>query len=195
MDTINNIFNLKNLGNSHMSLSKAVLIFYLLLGNNFTNELFSGQLSEFVRNNRYSQHMTGYLIMMLIINSVGQVTNVQKSLLYTTIAYLWFVFTTKLDLQWSLLIIGFMVFGLLYESMMVNKETDSAEDESLKKSDKNKIKSDHNNLKMGLSIVAILITMIGTASYFYKKKKQYCGNFNKMEFLFATPKKYQLIKR
>ncbi len=194
MNILDNLFNLKYLGKSNISLSKAVLIFYLVIGNNYTGELFSGQLTDFIRSNRYAQHVIGYLTMMTIINSIGGVTNVQRTAVYSLIAYLWFTFTTKLDLRWSFLLIGFMVMGLLYESQMVDKEVRSEDDEALEEQDKEKIRNKHNKMKTAVVIAIMLVTFIGVWGYFNKKKVQYGGNFDGMKFIFQAPKCYRLVK-
>ena len=82
MDTLDNFFNLSYLGKSHISLSKAVLLFYLIIGNNYTSELFSGQLTDFIKENRYAQHLIGYLTMLVVVNSFAGVTDTKKSLIY-----------------------------------------------------------------------------------------------------------------
>ena len=186
MDIVDKLFNLSYLGKSHISLSKAVLLFYLIVANNHTKDLFSGQLTEFIKNNRYAQHFIGYITMLIIVNSAAGVTDTQKAIIYSAVAYLWFIFTTKLDLRWSLLIIGAMVFGVIYESTMVDREIQSEDDQALERFDKEKIKNRHNRLKSVTVIAIILITIIGTLSYFNKKQVQYGGNFDGMKFMFAA---------
>ena len=87
-----------------------------------------------------------------------------------------------------------MVFGLLYENTMIDKEIKSEDDEALEEEDKERIKGKHNKLKMGVVIAIMLITMIGTYSYFNKKRLQYGGDFDGMKFLFEKPKRYHLTK-
>lgn len=194
MDSFDNLFNLSYLGKSNISLSKAILLFYLIIGNNYTGELFSGQLTDFVKNNRYAQHTIGYITMLIIINCMGGVKDIKRSLLYSVVAYLWFLFTTKLDLHWSLLIIAFMVVGLLYEETMVDKEMQSKEDEALEEEDKEKIINIHNKLKTGIVLAIMAVTLIGSYSYFNKKKMQYGGNFNGIDFMFGAGRRYKLTK-
>lgn len=177
MNQVDNILNVNYMGKSSISLSKVVLLFYLLIANNYTNKLMSGQLNDFLDKNRYAQHLIGFITMLVLINLVGGVTDFQMAIMYSLIAYLWFIFTTKLDLSWNLLIIGVMVLALLYENTMVDKEVKSEDDQALEEDDKKKIRNRHNRMKTLVVIAIITITIIGTALYFNKKTGSVRGKF------------------
>lgn len=185
MNSIENVLNLNYMGRSSISMSKAVLLLYLIISNNYTDNLLSGQLREFIKNNRYAQHFIGYITMLVIINVLGGVSDPQMAALYSLIGYLWFIFTTKLDLSWNLLIIGVMVIALLYENTMMDKEIQSRDDQALEESDKKKIRNRHNRVKTLIIISILVITVIGTALYFNKKQVQYGGNFDSMKYVFG----------
>ena len=185
MNSIENLFNLNYMGRSTISMSKAVLLLYLIISNNYTNELLSGQFTEFIKSNRYAQHFIGYMTMLVLINMVGGVSDPQMAALYSLIGYLWFIFTTKLDLSWNLLIIGVMVIALLYENTMMNKEIQSYDDQALEEVDRKKIRNRHSRLKTIVVTSILVITIIGTALYFNKKQVQYGGNFSGMKYVFG----------
>src|SRR3990172_6176459 len=159
MDQINNVFNLNYMEKSSLSLSKAVLLFYLLIANNYTNKLLSGQITEFIEKNRYAQHVIGFITMLVIINIFAGVTDPVIATLYSAVAYLLFIITTKLDLSWNLLIIGLMILAFLYESTMMDKEVRSETDQALQEEDKEKIRQRHNKVK-SMVVVAILIIAV-----------------------------------
>jgi hypothetical protein len=194
MDFIDDILNLTYLGKSNISLAKAILLFYLIIANNHTKELFSGQFTNFIEDNRYAQHVIGFITMMVMLNIAGGINDAKKNLLYTSLAYGWFTMTTKLDLHWNLLIIALLFSGLIYEFGLVDKEIKSLDDESLEEIDIAKIKKKHNRMKTGIIIAIIFVTLIGTFTYYNKKKVQYGGNFDPMKFIFSKSKIYKLRK-
>ncbi len=190
MDILENFLSLNYMGQSNISLGKAVLLFYLIIASNFTTDLYSSQLYDFLKNNRYSKHGIGFLIMTIIIIHIAGITDPQKAITYSILGYIWFVFTTKLDLHWNLAIIGLMVVGALYESTMADKEIKSDDDEALETEDKNKIKLKHNKIKSYLVIATILVTLLGTLSYLNKKKIQYGGDFDATKFILKGGSRY-----
>ena len=75
------------------------------------------------------------------------------------------------------------------EKKRIRKEIKKLEEE-----DKNKIKNRHNNDKMTYVIAILLITIIGTALYYNKKKVQYGGNFDSMKFMLGKGMRYNFVK-
>lgn len=185
METIDKIINLDHLNSSNISISRALLLFYLFIANSYTQELYSGQLSDFIKDNRFAKHIIGYITMLVIIMSIGGVTNLQTAALYTSIAYVWFLMTTKLDLQWSLLIIGLLLIGYMSESNMVDREKIMAEDQALDKYHCYKIKMKHYGMKRIIMLSILGVTIIGTMFYFIKKQGQYQNNFDALTFMFG----------
>lgn len=179
------LLNVKYMEQSSVSLSKVVLLFYLLIANNYTNNLMSHQLRDFMNENRYAQHFIGYVTMLVLISMVGGVTDPTLAATYSLIAYLWFIFTTKLDLSWNLLIIGIMVLFLLYENRMLDKEVRSESDQALEEQDKERIKSKHNRLKALVVIAILIVTVIGTSFYMDKQIVQHGGNFDGLTYVFG----------
>ena len=185
MNQIDNLFNVKYMEQSSISLSKIVLLFYLVIANNYTNNLLSHQFRDFMKDNRYAQHFIGYLTMLVLISIVGGVTDPTLATTYSLIAYLWFIFTTKLDLSWNLLIIGIMVFFLLYENTMLDKEVRSESDQALEEQDKEKIKNRHNRLKALVVVAILIITIIGGSFYLNKQIVQHGGDFDGVTYVFG----------
>src|SRR5690349_14974604 len=146
-NTIDKIFNMQYYANSNISLIKALLFFYLIIALNFTRNLYSGQLIDYLSNNRFIQHLIGIILMLVIIVEIGNVRDPYTAIFYTILAYLWFVLSTKLDIYWNLAILGLLVFGFLYENLLVEKEIKSLTDESLEEKDKINIKEKNNKIK------------------------------------------------
>ena len=194
----NNFFdkmvNMKYFGNSNISLIKALLFFYVIVSVSFTRNLYSGQLIDLLSTNRFMQHLIGLIAMLIIVVEVANITSPIPALLYTTIGYIWFIFTTKLDLHWNLAILGLLVFGFLYESQLFNNELEIKDDESLNEAEKKKIENKNNKIKTLIMIAIIIITLLGILSYYVKKQEQYGSDFDTMKFMFDANKRYKLIK-
>lgn len=172
--------------NSNISMSKALLLFYVIIASNFTKNLYSGQLRDYFENNRIAQHLIGLITMLVVVVNFGGVNNIIPALIYTMFSYIWFILTTKLDLKWNLVILGLMVIGFMYESNMFNKEVESTDDESLEKEDIEIIKNKNNYTKIMIFLSIFIVTLIGTIFYANKKKIQHGGNFDPIQFIIAN---------
>jgi len=185
MDYLNQIDKATNIGyitNSNVSISKALMIFYLLVASNFTSNLFSKQMKGFFETNRLAQHFLGLITMLVIIIVIGNIQETKPAILYTFIAYLWFILTTKLDLQWNIVIILIMLFGLLYENHLMYQETNAKRDQALTDKDKENIVKKHNKYKTYIVLAILLTTFVGTALYTYRKYDQYGEKFDVISY-------------
>jgi len=169
------MFNMNYISRSNVSISQALLIFYVLIASHFTNDLFAKQFKKFLSGNRIAQHVIGFITMLIIIINVAGIQDTKPAILYSLIAYVWFIFTTKLDLQWNMIIILLLLFGFLYENQLAKKEKSSATDKALTSEDIKNIENKHNRYKTYLVISVMLITLTGTILYANKKWIQYDG--------------------
>ena len=186
---------LKNV-ETKISLIKPVLIFYLLVASNFTKYLYSYQLDNFFKTNRYAQHILGFIMMLVIFIEFGNKKNTPNKIVnilkYSSLAYLWFIFTTKMDLHWNLAILGLLAVGFIYEHWMDSKVGMSKKDPSLEKSNIKKIKNEHKNIKKIMLFTIIAITIIGTVQYLLKKRNQFDDGFDELQYIFAASKRFNL---
>ncbi len=184
---INKIFDTKL--QSKITLSKALLLFYLVIGSGYIQNIYSGQLQDFIKNSRYVQHFIGMIIMLILMIDYGGVKKLLPAIVYSILAYIWFILTTKLDVKWNIAIILLMVLGYFYEFKMSKKEVSAKSDQALFKSDKQKIKKNHNSIKNVIIVSILAVTVLGTIQYLSKKKVQYGGNFDPITFLFEGRQK------
>lgn len=161
-----------------------LLLFYVIIASNFTKNLMSKQLTSFFEENRYAQHLIGFIMMLTLIMIVGGVNKIENGILYAVIGYFWFIFTTKLDIQWNIMIIMLLLFGFIYESKLSEKENNIMNDQSLTSVQKEQIIQEHTKYKTYIIIAILSITVIGSTLYAKKKEVQYGGGFNVMQFLF-----------
>jgi hypothetical protein len=178
-----NTVNLSYLGKSKTSFSKSLLQFYLVLAAPFLSTLLSGQMQDFVKDSREAKHVLGFITMLMIIIDTAGVTDIVQALIYTIFGYSWFILTTKLDMKWSLIIIGLLVVGFLFDTKMKDKEITSDDDEALFDEDKQKIAKKHYNMKTVIFVSVFCVTLVGSYKYMTKKQVQYGGDFDYSKFL------------
>lgn len=184
MGSFNQILNLKYENNSNLTMITALLLFYLLIANNHLQNLYSGQLNDYIQQNRWIQHLIGYIMMLVIIIIIAGVKNVIIAALYAIIAYGWFILTTKLSIGWNIVIFGLLLIGFLYETILTDKEDKLKSDDNLTIQEVKKIKQKNNNSKKIILLTVLAVTIIGTIIYTNKKLDQYGGNFDADKFLF-----------
>jgi hypothetical protein len=166
------------------SLLSSLLIFYLLIFNSSSSELMGKQMKTYIKDNRLAQHVIAFIMMFVLIILVGGFNNVEQAVLYSILAYVWFIFTTKLDIQWNVMTVCILLFGFLHENKMILKEKSSDDDDTLTQNDKNKIKQKNIKIKKYTTIAAISVTVIGTLLYGNKKTLQYGGGeFSAIKYL------------
>ena len=181
---IDKLFNINYLSQSNISLSRALLVFYVLIASQYTNGLMGKQLKTFFEENRIAQHIIGFIMMLVLIMQIGGVMEIDRALIYSIIGYVWFILTTKLDIQWNLIIIFMLLVGYLYESRMINKEDELKNDKVLTTEEKTNVITNNSNIKTYMVIGILIVTLLGTFLYSQKKQIQYGGSYNMLTFLF-----------
>jgi hypothetical protein len=167
-----------------VNITRVLLFFYIIIASNFSENLFSKQLRTFFDENRPAQHLIGFIMMLTFVMIIGGVTDIEKGLLFSVLGYLWFVFTTKLDIQWNIMILLLLLFGFIYESKLSEKEQEIMKDQSLSEEEKRTITDSYQSYKMWLFGGIISVTVIGSLLYINKKDVQYGGGYNMLTFLF-----------
>jgi len=166
----------------NITLSKALLLFYIVVAGNFTKNLFSGQLKDFLEQ-RWAQHTVGFITMLIIVMEFAGISKPTSAIAYSIMAYGWFILTTKLDLHWNFAIIGLLIFGYLYEYKMDKKEIATKNDPVLDEENREKILKKHKSTKTIIAMSIFIVTVLGTAQYLFKKKGQYGGGFDLDKFI------------
>lgn len=174
---------LDKLSYTKISLTKALLIFYLILANNYTGNLMSGQLQDFLKTNRFAKHIVGLITVLVLLNTFGGVTDIRPLVAYTILGYTWFTFTTKLDLEWNMLIFGLMLGGYLYENKLFVIEDEAHNDPTLSPEQKEAIDAKNNKYKLAITAIIVGVTALGAFRYYNKKIGQFGGGFNDLDFL------------
>lgn len=167
-----------------MDIAKILLSFYAILAIH-NSPLLGNKMNELIDTNRIVQHVIGFILMLVIVNMVGGMTDTYDILFYGIITYLWFLFTTKLELQWNLAILLLLLVWFLYENRMnISQQIMIVKDKILNDVEKTKVIAENNKKKILVSIGLMILTFIGTGLYTKKKTVQYGGGkFDIVKFL------------
>lgn len=171
--------------NSRITLVSAVLLFYMTASTSPPDSLLSQRMSDLLEDNRYAQHIMAFLRLFVTIVLIANITNTKTALLYSIIAYVWFILTTKLDLEWNLVILILLVFGFVFENQMLDEENHYKDDPLMTEIEKKRLMDKHHRYRAYIVLSLIFLTLVGTAIYLGKKKGQYGGNFNFIQFFFG----------
>jgi len=169
---------------SNISLPTALFIFYLLAGQNYLKGLYNNQMNEFIDNNLFVRHILGLMIMMVVVINLVKTENIKEVVLYTSLAYIWFVLSTKMDIHWNLLIVFILLIGYLYDSKISFHEKSALEDQSVESSDLLLIKAKNDRMRNTILISLLTVTTVGVSCYLYKKINQYHDDFDFTKFAF-----------
>lgn len=176
-------FNIQNLNSENQSLVKIMMIFYVLVASSATDNLLSKQIKEFVNDSRYMQHILGFLTMIILVTLVGGTVDNKSAIFYALIGYIWFIFSTKLDIHWNIIILILLFIGYMIENNMHAKELSIKSDKMLSDEQKqNLIKEDirYRNWVIG---GIFMVTIVGTLFYSQKKHEQYGGGYDVFAYI------------
>lgn len=180
---LNELFNIQNINSSQTSLAKVLLIFYVLVASNCTDNLMSKQIRQYINENRFVQHIIGFLLMIILVTLVGGIVDTRLAIFYALIGYIWFIFSTKLDIHWNIIIIILLFIGYMYENSMSIRENDINNDPNLTPDQKFIIIQQNNNYKTWIVSSVIFITILGTLFYSHKKHEQYGGGYDVFTYI------------
>lgn len=174
-----------DINDNNIPIIKVLLFFYLLIGNSLLQPLLSKQWKEMVEKSRIIQHIIGLTtIIVLMTLLAGEQFNSVNILIYSLITYLWFLFSTKLDVHWNIIVIVLLLMAFLYENSLKSKENDILNDKILSEDEKDKIKKTGCEKKMFFMLGVLIVTMIGMFLYSNKKEIQHGGGYSTINFLF-----------
>lgn len=163
---------------SNTSLAKILLIFYMIVASNCTENLLSKQTREIINNNRYIQHMIGFMTLFVLITLVSDQIDTRSALIYAILGYIWFVFSTKLDIHWNIVIIILLFIGYMYENSNKIRVNEIKTDNSLTNDQKQILLNEIESTQTWIVGSVIIVTILGTFFYSQKKIEQYGGGYD-----------------
>lgn len=176
-------FNIQNIKSNHTSIAKVLLVFYVLIASSCTDGLMAKQMREYIKDNKFMQHIIGFLTMIILVSMIGGVVDTRSIIQYALIGYVWFVFSTKLDIHWNIIILSLLFIGFMYENSIEVRETEMRNDESLNDIEKQKILSEDIQVRNWIVGGIIIVTIIGTVFYSHKKHEQYGGGYDVFAYM------------
>jgi uncharacterized membrane protein len=164
---------------------KALLFFYILIGNSLLEPLLSKQWKEMVKDSRMIQHVIGLttIIALTILVSNGNMPST-SIILYSILGYGWFLISTKMDIHWNIVIIIALLITYLYDNNVHYEQNIVANDKVLTDDEKRKIIESNNTYKLVIVGIIASITVIGTFMYSNRKEVQYGGGYSLVNYLF-----------
>jgi hypothetical protein len=177
--------NIISQSNDHiLGISKILLLFIVLVFSNFTDVLVSKQIKIFIKNNRHVQHILGYIMLLIIVDTSYSGMEFYKVVLYTVIVYILFIMTNKLDIHWNIIIFFILLIAFIYENRKDHEIKVMKKDENLTIEEKEKIEKENQRFRYGVLILIVFIISLGTIFYNDKKMIQYGGSYDPIKYFF-----------
>lgn len=177
-------FSIQDINSNRASLAKILLIFYIFTASGCTENLLSKQLKEYINSNRMIQHFVGFLTLVILVTLVGGISDNRSVIVYSLIGYTWFILSTKMDIHWNIIVLALLFAGYMYENDLSNKEKEILSDPNLPSEKKEEILLRNNNHKTIIVGSVIIVTIIGTIMYSYKKHGQHGGGYDIFKYMF-----------
>lgn len=180
------LFNNENKQNNknNVSITKILLLFYMLVGTSLLQPLLSKQWVSTIKNNRLIQHAIGFSTMLtLFILIFGDQEEYSNLVLYTILGYVWFLFSTKMDIHLNLIITLLLLGNYIYTNY-IKYENKKIESDNILSEDA-KYHLINNNLKKDNYLMFGLMALIVGGMFMYSDKKevQYGGGYSVINFL------------
>ncbi|VBB18437.1 hypothetical protein YASMINEVIRUS_900 [Yasminevirus sp. GU-2018] len=174
---LSDVFNIPNNAGG-TSLAKILLVYYLLVASNCTENLMSKQTKEFINESRYAQHVIGLMLMFVLITLFNEQLDVRYAFAYAILGYIWFVFSTKLDIHWNMVIVILLFVGYLLDSSSRVRESEIVNDKNLTEQRKEELLRETSVHRTWLAGCVVVVTIVGTLFYSHKKHEQYGGGYD-----------------
>ncbi len=167
-----------------VSITKILLLFYVLISNSLLQPLLSKQWITTVKNNRLIQHIIGITTMLTLSILVSEETEEYTNLImYTIFGYLWFIFSTKMDIHFNVMIIVLLLANYMYDNYLKMENKKTLKDNILSDDIKNSLitKNTEKSYYVMFSVMALIVG--GMFMYSEKKEVQYGGGYSIVNFL------------
>ena len=155
--------------------SGGLLFFYLMIAGNYVGELFSHQMINAL-SLRWMKHIVAFSLLLFTISDISGVSKPIYGIGLAIGVYIWFIFTTKLDFHYNLVIILLLIVGLYvnqYRDTAILNYKNNLDDVSFDKAEQ------FQKIQYGIIALLIIITTIGNINYIprhYHKYKKYYSN-------------------
>lgn len=172
---------------NNFSITKILLLFYMLVGNSLLQPLLSKQWIETVKNDRIIKHIIGVTTMltiaMLISDDFSEDFDYFSVTIYSLIAYVWFIFLTKMDIHFSIIIIVLLLGNYMYDTHLKHENKKILNDNVLSEEIKNTLITRNNERSKYIMFSIMGLIVVSMFLYSNKKEGQYGGGYSLFNFL------------
>lgn len=166
-----------------ISLTKFLMVFYILIATNNASNLMAKQLQEYIKDNKIIQHIIGFMALVILITLFAGPIDTKDALFYGIIGYAWFIFTTKLDIHWNIIILILLFIGYMYENNMNIRIIEIKSDKNLTHEKKQSLIKDISHIRNWIVGGIMVVTLTGTLFYSHKKHEQYGGGYDVFTYI------------
>lgn len=160
----------------------AVFVLYMLISSNFQAQLFPCRVQTLLNTSQSLKHLLGFLTMtffVVLVNSKNKL-GVAQLFLLSSVAYLWFMMSAKMNLYtWFIMIFILAIVFLL----QVYKDHQEVENDSDAKA---KVDAAAKAQEI-LSYIVAVLTVIGFVVYMSEKRIEYGDKFEFGRFFLGNP--------
>jgi hypothetical protein len=162
---------------------KFLLALYLVQLTGLTNNTLGKQLKEYVYSNRMIQHIINVVFLIVLISMLDDQRSLTNITISSLVLYIIYIFTTKLDLQYNLLILAFALFYYFYKREVNKQIRRVSDDNDIDSNLKNMIVKLDENKEMIFGSGLLLVLAYFVYIYVSRKSVQYGGGFSYSKFL------------
>lgn len=129
-----------------LSVGRIMLLVYLILSSRYCSDLFSSSLQMELENNRLAQHIILLIMIITLLLMFGNPLGIEigknemmNSLIVGFIIYVWFILTTKLSLEYNIMVLLILGLYFLFEHKKITDYKNIMEDDTLDNEKKNSL--------------------------------------------------------
>ena len=163
-------------------------IFIFIIAGNFTGDIFSCGLRQFLDRYMIIKHIIGFFIMLFFVGLLLEQASFATKIVESIILYIWFILIMRSPTIITIIVL--ICICIIYLLSLYKKDLEL----KLEKNQDNNNEISKNidlitQMSNVLFIISFLITVIGIISYLIILKNHHKANFNITKFLLG--KKYQ----
>jgi hypothetical protein len=172
------------------TLVSTLFILLLIIGGNFLAPLFPCSIQRYFTNNMLPKHVLGFLTLYFFVEllSKNEESTLTGSLKESVGLYIWFLFASKMDKPYFLLLI-LTLLSMYSLKLYIDQEKNNVNKINTEMIIEKKVESitNLNKIEDLLFYIALIITLYGSYSYYTKKNLEYKKDFNLKLFVFGKP--------
>ena len=118
------------------------------------------------------------MLLFVLITLFNDHIDTRYCLAYAILGYIWFVFSTKLDIHWNIIIVILLFVGYLLDRSNKIREGEILGDKSLTNERRIELVREMIQYNTWFAGCVGIMTIVGTLFYSHKKRVQYGGGYD-----------------